>query len=211
MSSYKVRDWVTIGLFGALWGVVEMTLGTYLNVIFPSFSNTFFKGVVLGGIGVAVALTGRFFVPKRGSVALIGLITALLKLLSPGGSKIGPFVAIVMESVLMEIALILQSDADGAPRRWAFILGGALAIAWNFPHKFIMMRIMYGRGFNAVYTKLAQDGSQTLGLDPSAALLILAILLAVRLIVGGIAGWSAWALGGAVARRLGRPRLATSE
>lgn len=211
MSSYKVRDWATIGIFGALWGAVEMTLGTSLNVIFPSFSNTFFKGVVLGGIGVAVALTGRFFVPRRGSVAMIGLVTALLKLLSPGGSKIGPFVAILMESVLMEIALILQTDADGAPKRWAFILGGALAIAWNFPHKFIMMRIMYGKGLNAVYTKLAQDGSQILGLEPSAALLILAILLAFRLVVGGIAGWSAWTLGDAVARRLGRPRLATSE
>jgi hypothetical protein len=207
VSSYEVRDWVSIGLFGALWGVVETTLGTALNVIFPSFSNTFLKGVILGGIGVAIALTGRFFVEERGSVLLIGVVTALLKLLSPAGARIGPVVAILMESVMMEAALSLAGD----PHRWAFALGGALAVGWNFPHKFVMMRFMYGRGVLEVYRKLVQSGSQMLGLDPSLALLILAILLIIRLVVGGVAGWSAWALGGAVARRLGRHSSVVSE
>lgn len=200
MSSYRVRDWVTIGLFGALWGVVETTLGSYLNVIFPAFTNTFFKGVILAGIGVAVALTGRFFVRKRGSLLLIGVITALLKLLSPAGGKIGPVVAILMESVMMEGAVFLAHD----PRRWTFVLGGALAVAWNFPHKFLMMGVMYGRNMVDVYWMLVENGSQMLGLDASLALPIVALLLGLRLIVGGISGWSAWALGGAVTRRLGQ-------
>lgn len=207
VPSYRVRDWVTIGLFGALWGVVETTLGSYLNVIFPSFTNTFFKGVILGGIGVAVALTGRFFVQKRGSLLLIGAVTALLKLLSPAGGKIGPVVAILMESVMMEAALLLVRD----PHRWAFVLGGALAVAWNFPHKFLMMGLMYGRNMVQVYRMLVEDGSQMLGLDASFAVLILAVLVGVRLIVGGISGWSAWALGGAVARRLGQRTQAAAE
>ncbi len=50
MSSYTVRSWVTIGLFGALWAVVEVTLGSYLHVIFPSQANTFLTGVVMGGL-----------------------------------------------------------------------------------------------------------------------------------------------------------------
>jgi hypothetical protein len=207
VPSYRVRDWVTIGLFGALWGVVETTLGSYLNVIFPSFTNTFFKGVILGGIGVAIALTGRFFVQKRGSLLLIGVVTALLKLLSPAGGKIGPVVAILMESVIMEAALLLVRD----PRRWAFVLGGALAVAWNFPHKFLMMGLMYGRNMVQVYWMLVEDGSQMLGLDASLTVLILVVLVAVRLIVGGISGWSAWALGGAVARRLGQRTQAAAE
>ena len=207
MSTYTVRDWVTIGLFGALWGVVEMTLGSYLHVIFPSLSNTLLTGLILGGLGVAIALTGRHFVPKRGSVLLIGLVTALLKLLSPGGARVGPFVAIIMEGLLMEAVLWIARP----PRRWAFLLGGALAVGWNLPHKFIMMRLLYGQGVIEVYTKLVQDGSQALGLDASAALLILAILLGIRLIVGGFAGWGAWALGNAVARRLGRRSQSASE
>lgn len=200
LSSYRVRDWVSIGLFGALWGVVETTLGTALNVFLPSFTNTFFKGVMLSGIGVTIALTGRFFVQKRGSIFLIGVVTALLKLLSPGGARIGPMVAIVMESVMMEAVLALARE----PQRWAYALGGALAVGWNFPHKFVMMRLMYGRDITEVYRMVLSSGSRMLGLDPSLALLILGILLAVRLLVGGVAGWSAWALGGAVNRRLGQ-------
>ena len=207
MSSYTVRSWVTIGLFGALWAVVEVTLGSYLHVIFPSQANTFLTGVVLGGIGVAVALTGRHFVPKRGSVLLIGIVTALLKLLSPGGARLGPFVAIITESMLMEIVLwVARTD-----RRWAFVVGGALAVGWNLPHKFVMMRLLYGKNIVEVYTKMVRDGSQILGLDISAALLIMAILLLVRLVVGGIGGWIAWGLGGAVARRLGLRRFAMNE
>ncbi len=200
MSTFTVRNWVTIGLFGALWGAVEIVLGSYLHLILPPQANTFLTGVVLGGIGVAVALTGRHFVPKRGSVFLIGVVTALLKLLSPGGIKIGPIVAILVEGALMEIALWAARE----PRHWTFMLAGALAIAWNLPHKFVMMRLLFGKGFADVFNKMVQDGSQSLGLDPSAAWLILFILLTIRLIVGAISGWSAWKLGGAVAHRLGR-------
>jgi len=207
MSSYTVRGWVTIGLFAALWGVVELTLGSVLHAIFPSQANTFLTGVLMGGIGVAVALTGRHFVPNRGSVLLISIVTALLKLLSPGGIKIGPVVAILVEGALMEAALWIART----PRRWAFVVGGALAVGWNLPHKFIMMWLVFGKGIVEVYTKMVQDGSQMLGLDVSAAILILAILLLVRLVVGGIGGWCAWELGGAVARRLGRRGPATSE
>jgi ABC-type thiamin/hydroxymethylpyrimidine transport system permease subunit len=207
VSSYDIREWVIIGLFGALWGVVETTLGSYLNVIFPAFTNTFFKGVILAGIGVAIALTGRFFVQKRGSLVLIGVITALLKLLSPAGGKIGPVVAILLQSVMMELAVSLAGDR----RRWAFVLGGALAVAWNFPHKFLMMGLLYGRNMVEVYRMLVENGSQMLGLDASFALVILAVLLGVRLVVGGISGWSAWVLGGAVARRLGQRTQAVTE
>jgi hypothetical protein len=205
MSPYTVRNWVTVGLFGGLWGVVELTLGSVLHAAFPPQANTFLTGVVMGGIGVAVALTGRHFVPNRGSVFLIGAVTALIKLLSPGGNKIGPVVAILVEGLLMEAILWIAR----VPRRWAFVVGGALAVGWNLPHKFIMMRLMFGQGFFEVYTKMVQEGSQMLGLDPSAALMILVILLLIRLIAGAIGGWGAWGLGGAVARRLGRRSAAT--
>jgi len=207
MQRYTVRDWVTIGLFGALWGVVELTLGSYLHVIFPPQANTFLTGVVMGGIGALIALTGRHFVPRRGSVFLIAVVTALLKLLSPGGARLGPFVAILMEGALMELALLASREL----RPWTFALGGALAVGWNFFHKFVMMRLVYGGSVVEVYEKMVREGSQMLGMDVSAALAILAILLLVRFLVGAIAGWGAWALGGAVARRLGRPAQASSE
>jgi hypothetical protein len=207
MRSYTVRDWVTIGLFGALWGAVELTLGSVLHAIYPPLANTLLTGVILTGIGVAIALTGRHFVPKRGSVLLIGTVTAVIKLLSIGGVKIGPVVAILVESALMEGILSIAR----APRPWAFVVSGALAIGWNLPHTLIMPQILLSKSAIETFNKLVQQGSQLLGLNPSAALLILAILLLIQFVAGGLSGWGAWKLGGAVARRLGPRSAATSE
>lgn len=207
MTSYTVRDWVTIGLFGALWGAVELTLGSVLHAIYPPLASTPLTGVILTGIGVAIALTGRHFVPRRGSVLLIGVVTAIIKLLSISGAKFGPVVAILVESALMEGVLSIAHT----PRLWTFVVGGALAVGWNLPHTLIMPQILLGKSASEAFNKLVQQGSQLLGLDPSAALFILATLLLIQLVIGGISGWGAWKLGGAVARRLGPHDAATSE
>lgn len=207
MTSYTVRDWVTIGLFGALWGAVELTLGSVLHAVYPPWANTPLTGVILTGIGVAIALTGRHFVPKRGSVLLIGTVTAIIKLLSIGGTKFGPVVAILVESALVEGVLSIAR----APRLWTFVIGGALAVGWNLPHALIMPQILLGKSASEAFNKLVQQGSQLLGLDPSAALFILATLLLIQLFIGGVGGWGAWKLGGAVARRLGPHSAAISE
>jgi ABC-type thiamin/hydroxymethylpyrimidine transport system permease subunit len=183
-------------LFGALWGAVELTLGSVFHTIYPPLADTFLTGLVLGGIGVAIALTGRHFVPKRGSVVLIGIVTALLKLLSISGIKIGPVVAILVESVLMEIVLCI------AQSRWTFVLAGALALGWNIPHMLIMPQILFGKSAAEAYKQIIKQGSQGLGLAPATAPLILIVLLLIQLTIGAIGGWGAWHLGRAVARRL---------
>jgi ABC-type thiamin/hydroxymethylpyrimidine transport system permease subunit len=202
MSSYTLRGWVTIGLFGALWGAVELTLGSVLHTVYPPLASTPLTGLVLSGIGVAIALTGRHFVPKRGSILLIGTVTALLKLLSVSGVKIGPVVAILVESLLMEAILWIAQT----PRPWAFIVGGALAMGWNLPHMFIMPQLLLGKNATEAFDKIVQQGDQLLrllGLNLSAASLVLIALLLAYLLAGAISGWGAWQLGDAVVRRLG--------
>ncbi|MGA9349223.1 MAG: hypothetical protein WBW48_10525 [Anaerolineae bacterium] len=63
--------------------------------------------IVLVCLSVAVAmrvtgalLVGRRFVPQAGSVFMIGVVAALLKLLSIGGVKMGPLLGILIESRL---------------------------------------------------------------------------------------------------------------
>jgi hypothetical protein len=207
-SSYTLRGWVTIGLFGALWGAVELTLGSVLHTIYPPLAGTPLTGLVLGGIGVAIALTGRHFVPMRGSVLLIGTVAALLKLLSVG-VKIGPVVAILVESLLMEATLWVART----PRPWAFIVGGALAMGWNLPHMFVMPQLLLGKNATEAFDKIVQQGDQLLrllGLGLSAASFILIALLLAYLLVGAISGWGAWQLGDAVVRRLGTRGAATN-
>jgi hypothetical protein len=199
VKTFTTRDWVYIAVFGALWGAIEITLGAYLHVIFPPLADTFLVGVIMAGLGGIIALTGRHFVPYTGSVLMIGVVTALLKALSLGGVKIGPMVAILAESLLIEAGLLACQ-----PSRWGFALAGALAVSWNFFHKFVMMRLLFGQGVSEVAIKMVKEGSALLGLDVRYSIAILVVLFFVRLVVGAMAGWLAWDLGGAVQRRLAR-------
>ena len=129
---------------------------------------------------------------------MMGIVTAMLKTLSLGGVVIGPIVAILAESLLIEATLLLARQLA----RWNFILAGILAVSWNFFHKFIMMRLLYGKGIEAVYVQMIKDGSNVLHIDVRYGLAILLSLFLVRVIVGALAGWLAWDLGDAVRRRL---------
>ena len=84
----STRELATLAVFGGLWGVVEISLGSVLKTL-----NIPLSGVVLAAIGLTVALTGRVFVPKKGSTLFIGVIATFLKLFSLGGVIIGPMIA----------------------------------------------------------------------------------------------------------------------
>jgi hypothetical protein len=197
---FSVRELVYIAIFGAIWGAVEITLGSYLHVIFPPLADTFAPGFILASTGVVIALIGRLFVPRTGSVLMIGAVTAILKMLSIGGVKVGPIAAILIESLLMELGLFLART----PRRWGFVLAGALAVSWNFFHKFIFMWLLFGKGVYEVYLSMIQQGAGLLRIDLSYGLIIIGVLLLLRIVVGGLAGWIAWDLGRAVRDRLAR-------
>lgn len=190
---FTVRDLVYIGVFGALWGAVEISLGSVLHTL-----NVPFSGVVLTGIGIAIALIGRLFVPRTGSVLFIGLVTAFLKMFSLGGIVINPMIGIVAESLLAEVAL----TALGQPRRLSFIVAGALATFWPFVHPFFTQGILAGAGILTIYQRTLTNGAKLLGLDPSAVVLILAGLIVVHLLIGSIAGLLAWDAGRVVQVRL---------
>lgn len=194
---FHIRDLVYIAIFGALWGLLEITIGSYLHVLFPPLADTFLVGVIMGSLGILTSLVGRRFVPKAGAVLMMAVIAMLLKALSLGGVTLGPMLAILMEGLLMELGLLAWHGRSP----WSFALAGALAVSWNFFHKFVMMRLLYGTAIIEVALKMAKDGARMLGMDPSAVGLILGVLFAVRFIVGAVAGWTAWGIGQAVAGR----------
>lgn len=197
---WSVRDWVFVGLFGSLWGVAEMTLGSVLHLMFPPLADTFFVGLIMAAIGVLIALCGRLFIPHRGSILLIGLITAVLKAFSAGGVKLGPMIGILAESVLMEAAvLIIPRVSYGG-----FALAGLLAVSWNFFHRFLMMGLLYGVGFLEVAGRMARDGSRLFGIGEQFLLTILGLLLLIRMAAGVAVGLLARSLGEQIRRRVRR-------
>ena len=198
-TRFTTRDLVYIAVFGALWGALEITVGSYLHLIFPPLATPLIGvGTIMTAVGMVVALMGRLFVPKTGSVLMIGVVVAMLKALSIGGVKLPAMLAIIIESLLAELGLLLF----GKPSRKGFMLAGCLAVLWTFFHKFFASYVFLGRGIYAVYLGVLKQGAQALGIGMGYALAIVAAFLLIRIVAGGIAGWLAWELGKAVQARL---------
>lgn len=191
---FGLRNLVYIGVFGALWGGLEATLGAALHVLRVPFT-----GLVLASAGLTIALIGRLFVPRAGSLLAIGMVTALLKAFSVGGFVFSPMLAIVAESLIAE-AVVLVVGA----RRAGFVAAGAAALLWPVVHPLITQTLLAGRGVWTVYLGIVQGLMRLLRLEAGALATALALFVALHLAAGALAGWLAWEAGCTAARRVGR-------
>ena len=194
----STRELATIAVFGTLWGISEITLGSVLKSL-----NIPFSGAVLAAIGLTMALVGRVFVPQKGSTLFIGVIAMLLKLFSLGGVIIGPMVGIFSEALVAEIVLSLM----GKPRRSAFLLAGALGVVWSLLQPFVTGPLLFGRSLFVVWLDLLDTGSRLLGPSGSAVLWIVVAMLAIYAFIGCVAGWLSWEVAGQLQSRLGRSQV----
>jgi len=190
---WTTRDFVTLAVFGALWGMAEMTVGSLIHALRLPFA-----GLGVSTLGMLAALTGYGFVPRRGAVLVMGLVSALLKAFSIGSVVLGPMLAIVVEALLAESGLLL---AGGRARRGPLMLAGALAVLWSFLHPFLTVGILGGEGLVEVAQRAARMGARVLGLDPQALALVLAALVVLHLVAGAVAGSLALDLGRQLTRR----------
>lgn len=196
---YSTRDLVILAVFGSLWGLSEISLGTVVKSL-----NIPLSGMVLAAIGLTIALIGRVFVPQKGSTLFIGAIAMLLKLFSLGGVVIGPMIGIISEAIVVEVTLSLT----GKPKRGSMILAGSLGVLWVLAQPFITNPIMFGRTVLDVWLNLLVMGSCVLGIDSSGAIWIIGGLAVIHLGIGGGAGWLGWGLGNLLQTRLGKGSIA---
>lgn len=188
------RELVLTAVFGTLWGIVEISLGTILKSL-----NVPLSGALLAAVGLTMALVGRLFVPRRGATLFIGIIALILKLFSLGGVVIGPMVGIFSEALLAEVVLSIA----GKPRRPAFLLAGALGVLWTLMQPFVTGPLLFGRTLLVVWLDLLDRGSQLFGFSSDVVLWIVLALIGIHLLIGGVAGWLSWDIGHHLQTRLG--------
>jgi len=120
-------------LIGSVWGILEITLGSFLHAIhFPQ------KGAVMGGLAVSLMAFFTALTGKPQLVPLLGLIAALLKpfsvfylsvpLLSP--FIINPGLAIILEAVAFT-AVVLVGKKVMAKTVAAKMVAGMMAGAFG--------------------------------------------------------------------------------
>ncbi len=183
-AAFTRHDTVLISLFGALWGLMEITVGvTVKGLRIPM------GGAILTAFAVIIFSTGRHFVPKFGATFMMGAVAAILKIFSIGTVIASPFLAILMEGLLGEIVLTLLGT-----NRYSFIITGILLLLYSIVHPFISQGIIFGANIYKIYLESFKRLAGLLHIPAGHLLWILLIYVALHIILGVAAGWFGYAL-----------------
>ena len=173
---------VSIAVFGTLWGFIEATLGNALHLLHLPFS-----GSILSSIAVIIILIARIYNPVFGSTFLMALMAAFIKALSFTTVKLGPFVAIIVEGILIEIILTLFR-----PGRLGFFTSGLAMALYPIIQTIITKTILFGSDFIPVILDLAQGFSDRIGFN--AGWWMLGFYIIAQIILPLSAAYFAWIL-----------------
>jgi hypothetical protein len=151
----------------------------------PFFSS------VLAALGITLALIGRRFVPRAGSLALMAFFALILKFIYAGGFISTPVLRILSPALVAELILLLVRR----PALFRFMLAGALAVLWMLAQSFIFPAIFAPQGLKMVYAITLIRGAKLLQTTSLAAPVLLALAGLAHLVGGGLAGFIGWSFG----------------
>lgn len=181
-SYLQQRSIIFIGVFGTLWGLSEATVGNVLHLL-----NIPLSGSILSGIGLIIILIARVYNPVRGSTAMMALIAAFIKIMSFATVKLGPFVGILMEGIIVEVILSLL------PRgRLAFYLSGLIVGIYPILQNLVTKTILFGLSFVPVLLDMVAGISQRFGY--ALGWWLVGVYVAIHLLIGLTAAELAWRL-----------------
>lgn len=186
-----------VAVFGTLWGLMEVTLGTALKGLRIPFT-----GLVMAACATVVILAGRRFARRRGSVVMMGGVAALIKVFSLGGFVIGPVWAIVFEGLLAEIVL-----TTFGLNRLSSMLTGVVLLGYTTVHPFVAQGVLYGSDIYTIYLEMLRKFAAVLHIADVDLVPVAGVYLACIAIAGSAAGLAGLRLGHDVDRNLRRKRL----
>jgi hypothetical protein len=193
-KSFSPQDIAMVAVFGALWGLMEVTLGVTLKGLRIPMS-----GAILTAIASIIFLTGRYFVRQRGSILMMGVVAALLKIFSIGTVIAGPFIAILLEAVFAEFIISLLGV-----NRLSYLITPIFLLLYTIIHPFISQGILFGDDIYAVYVSTLKKIANVLNLGLDHLIWIALLYAGIHVILGSLTGWIAFSLAQKVEQELTR-------
>jgi hypothetical protein len=187
MSSAVSKEglWLRASVIGGLWASVEIIIGSFLhNTRIP------FAGSVLAFFGTVLLIGFYQIWPYRGLIIRAGLITAIMKSVSPSAIILGPMIGIFLEALLIEGVIILLGN-----NLLAYITGGILSISSALFHKIVGLIIVYGFNIVKIYVNIINFGLKQMGFHPASDEQILLVLLSFYFVFGLLAGGLGYLIG----------------
>ncbi len=167
-------------VFGSLWGVTEATLGSVMHML-----NLPLSGSVLSTVGMIIVLIARGVNPQRGSTLMMALIAAMIKIMSFATVKLGPFVGILLEGVILEMILTIFS-----PNFLGFMLSGIIVSVYPLIQTLTVKTILFGADFIPVILEMAEGFSHRIGFG--AGWWILGLYVSIHFVFGVGGALFAW-------------------
>jgi hypothetical protein len=162
------QKWLKAAIVGGLWASVEIIIGSFLHNIRMPMSGT-----ILGANGVILLIAFDRHWREDGLIWRAGLITALMKSVSPSAVILGPMIGIISEAIFLEIGIrIFGRNYLG------YIIGGILGIFSILIHKVVSLLILYGFDVVEIYSNVFRFAVKQIGIQglvPFDALLILVL------------------------------------
>lgn len=173
------NEFMTTALFGALWGIIEISLGTILHA-----SKIPFRGAALTTIAVVLITTSRSFINYKGSMIAISAVAASLKLITLPGFNITPFIAILMQGIIAEVVFTIFTY-----RLISALLSGSFIMLYTLIHSLVMQGIFFGLGIYNVYVEILNSIGKAINYEGKMSLILIPLIVFMYILTGAGAGW----------------------
>jgi len=178
MQKKNNNIWIKAAVMASFWASFEIIIGSFFhNMRIP------FSGTILAAMGVAIMVSFQYMWKQTGLIWRAGLITALLKAISPSGIIIGPMVGIFTEALFVEfITFFLGRNLI------SYVVAGGFAVFSALLHKVVMMLIIYGWDLVKVLDSFYQFLVKKAGIDNLSAFWLIFFVSSVYFVAGAIGG-----------------------
>ncbi len=163
---------------------MEVTLGVTLKGLRIPMG-----GALLTAVSAVIFLTGRYFVPRRGSILMMGAVAAILKIFSIGTVIAGPFLAILIEAAFGELLVSILGV-----NRPSYLVTSVVLVLYTIVHPFFSQGLIFGVGIYKIYLETFSRVAEILGVGVNHLLWIALGYAGVHLLLGLLAGWIAFSL-----------------
>ena len=183
-----VRDYVVTAAFGAFGGTMEISLGSMVHT-FPILP---FKGLLPAMIITLVIVAAWVYCDGNPRIPFyVGVVIAFLKLLSIAGALLLPMIAILFETMVIGLILMLSN-----PARWTGPVLSGVAVAFTTVlHRLLSQVFLYGMDIIDVYIGLVDNITRMVGRSGYFAWWLLVPVALIHIAAGLLFGYQGWALG----------------
>jgi len=186
IKNWELSDkWLKAAVIGGLWASIEIVIGSFLhNLRIP------FAGTILAAQGIIILLAFMTLWPERGIIIRAGIITALMKSISPSAVILGPMIGIMTEAILLELFLLLLGR-----NLFGFIIAASISLSSALLHKVATFIILYGLDIIKIYENIFNWFKKKLHIGNISAYEFILLLLGIYLFWGFIAGITGYIIG----------------